>query len=110
MKQLFISILTFLIGITTMYLYSRNEVNESKVYAAQVLHASLTGIKANNDLAVSCSSAYDAVLECMEAFDKCDVNTLGERLDLYNRQRNQARQDGEKGVDELKRVLQNIQN
>ena len=89
-KQFLMVVMSFVLGASLMYAYTRAEIQKNKEITARIIKTSISSLQASQSLANSCSEAYTTVTNCVSNLNSCNLQKEAQKLDSFELQKEQA--------------------
>lgn len=109
-KEVTIGVICTIFGALFVFLLTRQELKNNKELTVKILQNSILGLKASQNLALSCSNAYSVATACVTNLYTCDIKQESQKLDKFNQEKEKANIAIEKSNKELERIIQDVKN
>lgn len=107
-RELILGISCILIGVAIAYLFIGGQIREQKKLTARILKNSIQSMEASQNLAQSCSEAYNTATGCVTHLGTCNLEAESKRLDEYNTRKMHADQQIELMNQDMKKIIEEV--
>lgn len=81
------ALISFVLGMGVMFLYTRAEINDNKNITKRIVNNCADSLITSNDLINNCSEAYKSFGACVTNLDSCNLAESASKLDQLNQEK-----------------------
>ena len=107
-RELIIGILFLFVGALIVFIYMRSEISSNKKLTARILSNAIGSMEASQNLAESCSEAYNTAATCVSNLSTCNLQEEAKKLDLFNARRKNADQQIDRMNQDMKKIIDEV--
>ncbi len=107
-KELLIGMACLFIGALVVFIYTRAELSSSEKLTARILSNAIGSMEASQNLAESCSEAYNTATACATHLSTCNFEEEARKLDEFNVKRKNADLQIESMNQDMKKIIDEV--
>lgn len=97
-----------IIGSIAIYLVMNQKLNSQRSITKRILNNSIQGMKASQELASSCSEAYNTATSCVANLKTCNLDEQIKKLDEFNTRKKHADQQIDLMNEDMKKIIEEV--
>lgn len=107
-RETFIFLAGLIIGSAIIFLITNHKIASQKSLTKRILNNSIQSMKASQDLASSCSEAYNTATACVSNLHSCNIKEETKKLDEYNTRRKHADTIIDWANQDMKQIIEEV--
>ncbi len=107
-RELLIGLTCLSVGALGVFMYMNTELSSNKELTKRILSNAIGSMQASQNLAESCSEAYNTSSTCVANLSTCNLQEEAKKLDAFNLRRQQADEQINQMNKNMEQIIKNV--